>query len=883
MKLYLLFSYVALLSIGIMPVAVAQPSSSSDNAGLTEVSNFGAEIAQVRSQTLVEVQGVRLNPTPNGLEVILETAAGKQLQVSTSSRGYTAIADIPNAQLRLPDGGKLFRVINPVEGIAAVTVTQQSANSIRAIVTGNQVLPTAQVITRAEGLVLNLTTAPATADAPTQPTTPASETPTVQQPEGEAEQRTPVEPEVEVEAEVEAKPEGEDDIEIVVTGEQETGYAIPETANVTRTNIPILNTPRSIQVVPEQVIEDQQVIRLEEALRNVSNVFQENTGGDRTERFTIRGFRTTNVLRDGFRQFGQAGFAETANLERIEVLKGPASILYGNTEPGGTINLVTKKPLSEPFVEPTLQVGSYDLFRPQIDATGPLTSDGSLLYRLNTVYESGGNFRDFDQDINRFFIAPVLTWNISDRTNITFELEYLNDERPFDRGVVAFGNGIADIPIDRIIGEPDDYVNSEDFNVSYRLEHRFSDNWRLRNAFRYQRRDSSLFATQGAGDLDEATGILEREYANLGQFNEAYSLQTSVVGEFATGSVAHTLAFGVDLVRDSFEQIARFGLDSVVPAPINIFDPVYRVLPRPDIDELSVLLNTDLRTDRLGIYLQDQIAFSPNVQLLLGGRFDYVDQELKNNPIATDPTSSEENPTNDAFSPQIGIVYKPIQPISLYASYSRSFEPNTDTTATGEFLEPERGTQYEVGVKADLLDGRLFTTLAFYHLTRSNVATTDPDDPNFSIAVGEQRSQGIEFDITGEILPGWNVIAAYAYNDAEITEDNDYEVGNRLYNVPKHSASLWTTYEIQSGDLQGLGFGIGFNYVGERLGDLENSYEVPSYFLTNAAIYYQRDNWRAALNFKNLFDVDYFVHAFGRQDIRPGTPFTVIGSLSVEF
>jgi iron complex outermembrane receptor protein len=336
-------------------------------------------------------------------------------------------------------------------------------------------------------------------------------------------------------------------------------------------------------------------------------------------------------------------------------------------------------------------------------------------------------------------------------------------------------------------------------------------------------------------------------------------------------------------VRDSFEIIARYGLDSIVPAPINIFDPVYKVLPRPDIEDLSLVLNADEVTDRLGIYLQDQIALSPNVQLLLGGRFDYVDQELKNNPTVFDPIGSEDNPTNDAFSPQIGIVYKPIEPISLYASYSRSFEPNTGTTATGEFLEPERGTQYEVGVKADLLDRRLFTTLAFYHLTRSNVATTDPDDPNFSIAVGEQRSQGIELDIIGEILPGWNIIAGYAYNDAEITEDNEYEVGNRLYNVPKHSASLWTTYEIQSGNLQGLGFGIGFNYVGERAGDLENSYEVPSYFLTNAAIYYQRDNWRAALNFKNLFDTDYYVHAFGRQDIRPGAPFTVIGSLSVEF
>ncbi|WP_250123335.1 TonB-dependent siderophore receptor [Chroococcidiopsis sp. CCMEE 29] len=817
----------------------------------------------------IQVTEVQFQPTASGLEVILQTADGALPRVFTSSTNQTLILDISNAQLTLPSGNEL-RKNNPVEGITLVTVKNLNANSIQIRVKSETGLPQVKVSESKQGLLLSLTPAFQTGESPSAL---APETPATQ---------------LEEEGEGDITAEEEEEIEILVTGEQETGYTMPETANVTRTNISILNIPRSIQVVPEQVIEDQQVIRLEEALRNVSNVFQENTGGDRTERFTIRGFRTTNVLRDGFRQFGQAGFAETANLERIEVLKGPASIFYGNTEPGGTINLVTKKPLPEPFVEPQLQVGSYDFFRPQIDATGPLTSDGRLLYRLNTVSESGGNFRDFDQDINRFFIAPVLTWNISDRTNLTVELEYLNDERPFDRGIIALGDGVIDLPINRIIGEPDDYVNSEDLSVSYRLEHRFSDNWNLRNAFRYQRRDVSLFATQAAayGEGPEGlsgAGILQREYASLNEFDEAYSLQTNVVGEFATGSVGHTLTFGVDLVRNSFEQIARVSQPPLFPASLNIFNPVYGVLPRPDVDDLSTFLNTDLRTDRLGIYLQDQIAFAPNVQLLLGGRFDYIDQALRNSPTASDPTSSEANPTNDAFSPQVGIVYKPIEPISLYASYSRSFEPNSGTTASGEFLEPERGTQYEVGVKADLLDGRLFTTLAFYHLTRSNVATSDLDNLGASIAVGEQRSQGIELDIIGEILPGWNIIAGYAYNDAEITEDNEYEVGNRLYNVPKHSASLWTTYEIQSGDLQGLGFGIGFNYVGERAGDLENSYEVPSYFLTNAAIYYQQDNWRAALNFKNLFDIDYYVHAFGRQDIKPGAPFTVVGSLSVEF
>ena len=798
---------------------------------------------------IVQVTNVQLNPTTNGLEVILETASGASPQIFTTSNDQTLVIDLSNTQLNLADS-RGFRSFNPVQGITSVTVIPLSNNSIRVTVTGTQALPNAEVIPSAEGLVLGVTTQT--------PETSVSED----------EMPTPV----------------EEEIEIVVTAEaEEEDYFVPDASTATRTDTPLLEIPQSIQVVPEEVLEDQQVIRLEEALRNVSSVVQENTGGDRTERFRIRGFRTTEILQDGFRQFGEAGFAETANIERIEVLKGPASILYGATSPGGVINLVTKKPLSEPFYSAEVQAGSYDLFRPSIDISGPLTSDRNLLYRLNAVYESGGNFRDFEQEIERVFLAPVISWNIGDRTDLSVELEYLNDERPFDRGIIAFGDGIADIPFDRILGEPNDFVESEEFNASYKLEHRFSENWKLRNAFRYARSESSLFATQGSGELDETTGILPREYAVLDQFDEAYTLQTNIVGKFATGSVEHTLLFGVDLIRDSFEQIASFSIEEPFPAPINIFDPVYEVFPRPDVEDLSVVLDSDLITDRVGIYVQDQIEIGDQWNLLVGGRYDIVDQELKNNPTFFEPTSSVENPEDEAFSPRLGIVYQPSESVSLYTSYSRSFEPNSGTTITGEFLEPERGTQYEVGIKTKLLNDKLLATLAFYHLTKTNIATSDPEDTNFLIAVGEQRSQGIELDLIGEILPGWNIIASYAYTDAEITEDNDLEVGNRLYNTPEHSASLWTTYEIQNGNLQGLGFGIGFFFVGERAGDLENSYEVPSYFLTDAAIYYQRNNWRAGLNFKNIFDVDYIKHAFGRSDVKPGAPFTVIGSVSVEF
>ena len=232
----------------------------------------------------------------------------------------------------------------------------------------------------------------------------------------------------------------------------------------------------------------------------------------------------------------------------------------------------------------------------------------------------------------------------------------------------------------------------------------------------------------------------------------------------------------------------------------------------------------------------------------------------------------------------MGIVYQPIEPISLYASYSQSFQPNFGTRPDGSILEAERGTQYEVGVKGEFLDGRLAATLAAYRITKTNIATTDLANPDFFNSIGEQRNQGIELNVAGEISPGWNVIASYSHIDAEITKDNDGLLGNSPANVPFNTASLWTTYELQQGDLQGLGFGFGLFYVGDRQGDFNNTYIIPGYLRTDAAIYYQRDNWRAGVNIQNLFNEKYFQGAnFGRVAIEPGAPLTVIGSFSVTF
>ncbi len=298
-------------------------------------------------------------------------------------------------------------------------------------------------------------------------------------------------------------------------------------------------------------------------------------------------------------------------------------------------------------------------------------------------------------------------------------------------------------------------------------------------------------------------------------------------------------------------------------------------------DDKVTQLPPRLKRETIAKIHQDQIAITDNFKVLLGGRFDSFYQ------ISKDFFSNTESTLSDsAFSPRLGIVYQPIPVISLYASYISSFTPAQGTFLFGGILQstfqPERGKQYEVGIKADL-SNKLSATLDLYDLTRTNVLVEDPNNPGFQIQTGEQNSQGIELSLTGEILPGWNIFAGYAYTDARITEDTVLEVGNRLPNTADHAFNIWTTYQIQQGSLQGLGFGLGLFYVGDRTGDLDNTYDVPSYLRTDAAIFYNRDRFRIGLNFKNLFDVEYFERTYFGGRVGYGQPFTVQGTVSWTF
>jgi iron complex outermembrane receptor protein len=350
---------------------------------------------------------------------------------------------------------------------------------------------------------------------------------------------------------------------------------------------------------------------------------------------------------------------------------------------------------------------------------------------------------------------------------------------------------------------------------------------------------------------------------------DEYSLKTNITGQFSTGEVDHLILLGFDLARldNRLKFIGRDG------APIDLYDPIFGQ-PSGDV---TFQIDTNTTTHEFGILLQDQITLSDSLKVLLSGRYDTFSRTDKDFLAGTETSQSD-----SAFSPRVGIVYQPSPPISLYASFSQSFEPAIGRAFDGSQFKPTRGTQYEVGAKTDLND-TLSATLALYTITQTNVLTSDPVNEGFSVQTGEQKSQGIELSFTGEISPGWDIYASYAYNDARVTEDNSIPVGNQVLQTTPNAASLWTTYRIQEGEMKGWGFGLGFFYVGERAGDSANSFFVPSYLTTDAAIYYESDHFNASLNFKNLFDIDYFENAFNNLRVSPGAPLTVQGTLSWMF
>ena len=397
----------------------------------------------------------------------------------------------------------------------------------------------------------------------------------------------------------------------------------------------------------------------------------------------------------------------------------------------------------------------------------------------------------------------------------------------------------------------------------------------MQSAFRANFFEADDSGSVNLFDFDADTNEVFVEFQSGETNTNTYSWQNSLTAEFNTGSVAHQLLFGIDWETENLTDEAIAFNELTVDA----FNPDFN---QPVDPEELFSFEAERNTSEVGVYLQDQITLLPNVKLLIGGRYDF--STYKEDVVEIFDGERTEFPAdfNDqAFSPRIGLVYQPIEPISLYASYNRSFSPNNTLTRDGEIIEPERGTQYEAGVRAEW--GDLSANLAFYEITKTNVLRIDPIDPDFQSAIGEVRSRGVEFDISGELRPGWNIIATAFLNDSTVTVgDEDSPEGSTLTNSPGQGASLWSTYEIQTGDLQGLGFGAGLFYVGDRESQIPNEFVLPSYLRADASLFYRQDSWSAQLNFKNLFDTRYFEGDTAGLTAA-GTPFTVQGEISVRF
>jgi iron complex outermembrane recepter protein len=784
-----------------------------------------------------QITGVKLTPTDKGIDIVIETAAGTTLTIpTTSTQERATVAEIPNAVLALPDG-KEFRAENPATGIANIIITQASPTTVRMSITGTEGVPTAQISTSDRGLAIAVT------------------------PVGSMAQTT--EPELEIN---------------VVGLRNRRGYKLPNATTATKTDTPVIDVPQSIQIVPPEVLRDRKPRDLTQAVETVSGVLDGGNlyGSSASGRF-IRGFRQDGNFRNGYRDASDSYFINSSigNVDRVEVLKGPTSVLFGGGEPGGIVNVVTKQPLSTPYAKVEMEVGNRNFYQPSVDFSGPLNADKTLLYRFNGGYQSTNGFQDFVKT-NQLSLAPSITWKIGDNTNLNLYYESNNFNGSPPPGYSALLSDGSLTPRNLFASYPELFnVNYGTQRFGYDVTHKFSEDWQIRNNL------GGISSSNIENATIFPTAISNNQFLSLATYNIDYGRgnyfgQIDVLGKFKTGRTSHQLLIGFDF--NSFNEYNNY-LEGSLPV-LDILNPNYNIA-KPTY---SPFLRTKGQANSYGIYLQDQIDLNDRFKLLIGGRYDIVSSKYEIDNFGTQGNTTDEPVRNTgAFSPRIGLVYQPSKNISLYTSYSGSFRAETGFSSATQEFKPSRGTQYEVGIKADFFDSKLSTTLAAYNLTKTNVATPDPTNPLFSIQTGEQRSQGIELDIAGEIAPGLKIIASYANTDARVTSDNATPIGNRLANVPRDQASLWTTYTIQTGDLRGLGFGLGLFYIGSRPGDLANSFELANYLRTDAAVYYRKDSFNAAINIRNLLDTDYASSAFGITQIQRGAPFTVVGSVGWEF
>ena len=648
------------------------------------------------------------------------------------------------------------------------------------------------------------------------------------------------------------------------------GYRATRSVSATRTDTSLHETPQSISVVSREAVEDIGATRLQDALDYAGGVGRANNfGGQGLTTFTVRGFTTGEFYRNGFPiNRGYPNMPDANTIERLEVLRGPATTLYGRGDPGGTFNVVSKQPLAERSVTLGSQLNDQGMKRGTLDASGPLDDDGRFAYRLNVVGEGGDTFRDH-VETERYGVTPVLSWQVDDATRITFEGDFMRNNAPLDRGLTRYPAQTRTASRDTFFGEKDVGKLHNDNNMAQiRFDRDLNADWKLGGGI--QMLDGSL-----KGDAIEANG-LAADGRTLGRnFNYRKlewtdrDVQLNVTGHFATAGVDHTLLAGVEYEDYDYKSIIRRSSGAVNAYTIDIFDPVYGKA-RPALTRTTTNDKENLKT--YAAFVQDQVALTERMKLLAGVRFERFEHDYDTFGVGVPFTNSD-----NAVTPRLGLTYDLTDTVAVYANTARSFKPNTGASRLGGGFKAEEGKSYEVGVKWEALDRRFSVDAALYQIEKQNVLTTDPVDSTFSVAAGEVRSRGLDLNVVGNLTPEWRVMGSYAYVDAEVTKDNTLRSGTRLLNIPEQTFSLLNVYEFQDGALRGLGLGAGGRYVDQRAGQTANTaFSMDSYTVFDLLAFYKvNEHVKLNLDVKNVFDKEYEEGAFGNVYAYPGAPRTV--------
>lgn len=629
-----------------------------------------------------------------------------------------------------------------------------------------------------------------------------------------------------------------------VEASEEAGYAAKDATTATRTDTPLIDVPQAVNVITQEWMEDRGITRLRDAVEMVPGVLPSTGyGGLDSGQVFSRGFFTETTYRDGFRDFSFASPHDPAVFERIEVLKGPASVLYGSNDPGGMVNYVSKRPLFESAYSIKVQGGSYDAKRIEADAGGPLGGE-RFAYRVVAAYDDSDSHRDYVSATTKL-VAPSFAWQIQDGTLLTVLLEWLDHDYTFERGFTA-EEAMFDLPIDRFLEEPgQNFAENDSRRAAIVLEHALTKDWQLRVGANYLQPEARKLDTYPLG-LQADGRTLDRSYDYDETFSRDWALQAEAIGTLHVGEMAHTLLVGVE--RSYYKYEYWFGSFSYGTS-IDILDPVYGQTTPPDDLFTVPAFGSRYGADTWAVYVQDQVALSKRWQLLAGLRYD--DAKLFYEDVVTNLENIPEQ-SQSRVSPRVGAVFKPRESMSLYASYSTSFRPQIFyANESGDLPKPEIGKQVEIGWKQAWQ--RAVVTAALFEIRKQNVSTSDPGDPTRTIQTGEQRSRGVEFELQGYLTSALQVNAGVALLDAEVTKDEDIPVGDGLQNAPRRQANVWIKYSPQ-GDL-GWFVGGGVLYTGEREASLPNNgVKIPEGTRLDAVAGFRAGSWKTQVNARNLTD-----------------------------